>query len=434
MHITKKEILILCILILIAFVRFFFFLSTPPPYDSVVGKKVNVEGLVVYPSDKRIANQRVVLSPTGHDTNILLVLPNDVAIDYGDKIQAQGILETPDNFLTTSGKEFNYKRYLANQDIYYIIRNPSIEILSHNNGNILKSSLYKLRNSFSKNIGNVINPPESDLAGGLLLGTRGGFDSSMRDEFITTGTIHIVALSGYNVTIVVESVMKVFSLVFSQMISILFGVIFIFLFILMAGATSTSIRAGIMAVIMLLGQMTGRTYYAGRALFITALLMIVYDIRVLTDISFQLSFLATFGVLFITPKVIRYIMYIPSKFKLRETIGTTLAATIAVLPLLLYSTGILSLVSLPANVLILPLIPITMLASFITGMLGFISPILAMPFAYVSHLLLLYILSIINFFATLPFASVTIKSFPLFITLALYILIGYWVIKKENRM
>jgi competence protein ComEC len=119
------------------------------------------------------------------------------------------------------------------------------------------------------------------------------------------------------------------------------------------------------------------------------------------------------------------------KFGFREVVATTIAATIAVLPILLYTTGILSIVSLPANILILPLIPLTMFFSFLVGVFGFIAPILAIPFAYVAHLLLLYILSIIHFFAQLPFASVTIQSFPLLITIILYGFILWWVFIKK---
>jgi competence protein ComEC len=354
-----------------------------------------------------------------------------VDVKYGDQIKVRGVLENPENFITTSGKEFDYERYLANQDIYYIIKTDTAEIISRGNGSRLKSILYSVRDKFMKNIGRVIDPPESDLADGLLLGSRGGFDTDMRNEFISTGTIHIVALSGYNVTIVAEGVMKILGTFLAQTLSIIFGIFVIILFILMAGASSTAIRAGIMATIALLARMTGRKYDAGRALVIAGLLMVSYDPRVLTDISFQLSFLATFGVLFITPKVILWVKFLPMKFGFRELVATTISANLAVLPLLLYSTGIFSVVSLPANILILPFIPITMFFSFLAGMVGFISTTLAIPFAFVAHLLLMYILSIIHFFASLPFASFTIQSFPLILTILIYGFIVWWVVRKK---
>ena len=432
MKITKKEIFIIIILIVFAFVRFFFFLPKPPDYGEAVGKRVRLQGEVVNTPDIRLYNKRLTIRPVNQDSNILAVVPKDIQVSYGDTVRVVGNLETPENFITDSGKEFNYERYLANQDIYFIINNADIEIISQGGGSLVKLWLFKFRNSFMENIGHVVVSPESDLANGLILGARGGFDTDMRNEFISTGTIHIIALSGYNVTIVAEGIMKIFGLFFAQVISIILGIFVIILFVILAGASSTAIRAGIMAIIVLFARLTGLTYDAGRALVVAALLMIVYDPRVISDISFQLSFIATFGVLFVTPKIISWVRFLPARFNFRELVATTIAATITVLPILLYSTGILSLVSLPANILILPIIPLTMFFSFLVGMFGFISPVISLPFGAIADLLLSYIFSVIHLFASIPFASVTIKSFPLFITLILYGLILWWVFKIKT--
>jgi competence protein ComEC len=430
---SKKEIVIVSILLAIAGVRFFFFTSVAPSYGEVVGKEVTFEGMVSDDPDVRIKNQQLDIKLKDKDINILVIVDRNVKVSYGDEVSVHGVLLEPENFITQSGKEFNYKRYLANQDIYFMIKNADIEILSSDNGSKIKLLLYKLKNAFIKSINKVIPMPESDLANGLVLGIRGGFDQDTKQEFIETGTIHIIALSGYNVSIVASNVMKFFSLIFSQTISIIFGIIVIFLFIIMTGASTTAIRAGIMATIMLLGRMTGRNYIAGRALVIAGLLMVAYDPRVLTDMSFQLSFLATGGVLYLTPKVLNWFKFLPMRFGFREMIATTVAATIAVLPILLYLTGILSLVSLPANALILLFIPTVMFFIFVTGILGFISPILAIPFGYISYLILLYVLSVIHYLGSLSFASVSILSFPLPLVILIYAFLLWWVFKKKDH-
>jgi len=431
MHLTNREVSIIILILIIAVVRFFFFLPTPPNYRDAIGKQVSVTGYIINTPDIRLNNQRITVRPENQEANVLVVIPKESDVAYGDEVIARGELETPENFITSSGKEFNYERYLANQDIYYIVKNAEVEVVSKGNGSAIKSWLFEFRESFMKNIARMIAPPQSDLANGLILGARGGFDNEMREEFISTGTIHIIALSGYNVTIVAEGVMRVLGFVLASMVSIVIGIIVVLLFVIMAGASATAIRAGIMAIILLFARMTGRTYDAGRGLVIAGLIMIAYDLRVVTDISFQLSFIATAGVLFVTPKVIKWFKFLPMKFGFRELVATTVSATISVLPLLLHSTGVFSLVSLPANILILPFIPVTMLFSFLVGMIGYISPIVSLPFAYISDLLLSYILSIIHFFATLPYASVNIKSFPLIITLILYGLLAMWVFKKK---
>ena len=427
---SKKEIILIIILIAIALVRFFFFLPKAPSYGDIVGKTVTLEGMVSDDPDVRLNSQHLIIKLKDKEANILVIVGRSEAVAYGDEVVVNGVLEEPENFITNSGKEFNYKRYLANQDIYFTIKNANIEIISHDNGSKIKSLLYKFRGSFMKNINKIIPVPESDLANGLILGARGGFDSDTKQEFIETGTIHIIALSGYNVSIVAENVMKVSGIIFSQTISIIFGIIIILLFIIMTGASATAIRAGIMATIMLLGKMTGRNYLAGRALVIAGLLMVAYDPRVIVDMSFQLSFIATGGVLFVTPKVMPWFKFLPMRFKIRETLATTVAAMIAVLPILLYLTGVLSLVSIPANILILLFIPFTMFLIFVTGILGYISPFLAIPFGYISYLILLYILSVIHFLGTLPFASMTIHSFPLPFTILIYVFLFWWVFKN----
>lgn len=431
---SKKEFIIIFILISIACVRFFFFIPERPDYSKVIGKEVIVEGEIVDDPDIRLNNQHLNIKLKDKNVTILSIISRSEDIHYGDSVIVRGVLEEPENFITQSGKEFNYKRYLANKDIYFIIKNANIKIISRRNGNKIKSFLYKIRNSFIKNINNIIPTPESDLANGLILGVRGGFDNEVKNEFINTGTIHIVALSGYNVSIVAEGVMKTFSLVFSQTISVIFGIIIISLFIMMTGASATAIRAGIMATIMLLGRMTGRNYMAGRALVITGILMIAHNPRVIVDMSFQLSFIATGGVLFLTPKIMHWFKFLPMRFGIREMIATTMAATIAVLPILLYLTGILSLVSIPANILILLFIPTVMFFTFITGILGFISPILSIPFGFISYSILLYILSVIHFLGSLSFASVTIQSFPIIFTILSYLFLIFWVFKKQNKI
>lgn len=433
MHLSKKEISLIIALIIIAMVRFFFFIPGAPMYEEVVGKIVELEGFVSDDPDIRLKNKHLNITLKDKDVNILVIVGREVEVSYCDIVKIKGVLEEPENFITNSGKEFNYKRYLANQDIYFMIKNADLKVISSGNGNTIKSLLYKLRNAFIKNINKVIPMPESDLANGLILGVRGGFDEDTKQEFVDTGTIHIIALSGYNVSIVAENVMKTLGLIFSQVVSIIFGIIIIILFIIMSGASSTAIRAGIMATIMLLGRMTGRSYMAGRALIIAGLVMIAYDPRVLLDMSFQLSFIATGGVLFVTPKVLNWFRFLPMRFGFREMVATTVAATISVLPILLYLTGVLSLVSLPANILILLFIPTAMLFVFITGILGFIFFPLSILFGYISHLILLYILSVIHFFGTLSFASVPIHSFPLILTILIYAFLLWWVFKDKRH-
>lgn len=429
----KREIIIILILVAISLLRFIFQDNNESVFDKAVGKEVTFSGLIVDTPDIRINNEHLKIKPNGDKNYILVMTSRNQEFSYGDLVKVTGRLEKPENFVTDNGREFNYKRYLANQKIYHLIKRAEVKIISSGYGNPVKSFLFNLKRNFIKNINKVLASPESDLGSGLVLGVRGGFDEEVKQELINTGTIHIVALSGYNVSIIAEAVIKFFGLMLPTNIAIVLSIIIIILFVLMTGAGSTIIRAGIMAIIMLFGRLTGRTYLAGRALVITGLVMIVFSPTIITDMSFQLSFIATAGVLFITPKIIKFFRFIPSRFGLREIVSSTISASISVLPLLLYLTGVFSVVSIPTNTIIALVIPYAMLLVFLTGISGFIFPTISLLFGYLANFALSFILLVIHFFGSLSFSSFTIHSFPLWLTILIYIFLIWWVFIKNEK-
>ena len=311
-----------------------------------------------------------------------------------------------------------------------MIKNADIKIISNNNGSKIKSALFDIKDKFVEKINNNIQSPENLFMGGLILGEKSQFDKELKQNFITTGTIHIVALSGYNVTIVAEWIMKLFKFL-PMNFGIGIGIFAIILFVIMTGANSTAIRAGIMAVLALIARATGRNYDVARALILAGIIMILINPFVLAfDVSFQLSFIATIAVIFVAPRMEKYFMWVTKRFELRDIITVTCSAYIFVMPFILYKMGILSIVALPANALILPFIPFTMLLGFMTGFAGLIWYIFAVPVGFISYLFLHYELFVINLFAKLPLASIAIPNFPLIIMLAIY---AYFIYRLFGR-
>ena len=146
-----------------------------------------------------------------------------------------------------------------------------------------------------------------------------------------------------------------------------------------------------MAILMLFARATGRNYDVARALILAGVFMVLFNPFILVyDVSFQLSFIATVAVIFFTPKIEKYFLWVTPKLGLRDIISVTSAAYIFVMPFILYKMGNLSIVALPTNVLILPFIPITMLLGFLSGIFSFIWYFLAIPFGYISYFLLHY--------------------------------------------
>jgi competence protein ComEC len=352
---------------------------------------------------------------------------------YGDEISVSGKLEKPENFTTDQGKNFDYVNYLRKDGIYYVMNYAGVEVISNSHGNKIKSTLFFIREKFLEKMNLSIRSPENLLMGGLILGEKSAFSEELRQSFVNTGTIHIVALSGYNITIVAEWFMKLFSLLpfVSQNLAICMGILAILFFIIMTGASSTAIRAGVMATLVLVARATGRNYDVARALMLAGVVMIALNPLILVyDVSFQLSFIATVAVIFFTPKIEKYFLWVTPHFKLRDIVSVTSAAYIFVLPFILYKMGNLSIVALPANILILPFIPFTMLLGFLTSFLGSIWYVLAVPLGYLSYLFLHYELSVINFFSNFTFASFSIPHFPLFLTIIIYI---YFIQKLFGR-
>lgn len=180
-----------------------------------------------------------------------------------------------------------------------------------------------------------------------------------------------------------------------------------------------------MAVLVIIARATGRTYQITRALIFAAFFMVLHNPKILVfDSSFQLSFMATVGLIHLAPALERYFGWVSTRFQLREFATATIATQLFVLPMLLYKMGELSIVAFPVNLLVLPAVPITMLTGFLTGVVGFLNTPLSLPFAYASEALLSYELFVVDIFSKIPFASIQIESFPLWGAFLMYVLYG----------
>jgi len=404
----------------------------PSLFENFIDQEVVLLGKVVDEPSIGENNQKIILEVEDgkYRVKMLIIMNFGVDINYGDEIKVSGVLKKPKNFITDQGKEFDYINYLRKDGIFYVLRYGNIEILSTGNGNFVKSILFSVKEKFLEKMNLAVMEPESLLLGGLILGEKSAFSDDLRKSFVDTGTIHIVALSGYNVTIIAEWIMKLFAFL-PQAFATSAGIFSIFLFVLMTGGSSTAVRAGIMAVLALFARATGRNYDVARALLLAGVMMILINPFVLYyDVSFQLSFLATIAVIFFAPRIEKYFQWITKSFGLRDIFTVTTAVYIFVLPFILYKMGNLSLVALPANILILPFIPVTMVFGFLTGFAGVFNYFLSVSFGFVSYLFLHYELAMVDFFANIPFASLSIPEFPLILTILIYVYFTHFLFGK----
>lgn len=431
--------------------------NEPDQFADLVGKKVTLIGVIADEPNITEKSAQLIVEVTqikmdprlreddrmGINERVLVSAGLFPQFTYGDLIKAEGKLEKPQNIISTTSPDFDYVNYLAKDDIFYELSFANAQLISGNHGSWLKTKLLKFKSFFMDRINSLIREPESSLLGGLLLGTKNSLGRDWQLNFRKAGVSHIVALSGYNITIVAEGIMVALSFL-PRMLAMSFGALGIILFAIMTGASATVLRASAMALLVLLAKATGRTYDVVRALFLAGLFMLIQNPKVLVfDISFQLSFLSTIALIFVSPIIENRLVFITRKIswlkfekgQWRELILATISTQIFVLPFIFYKMGMISLVSLPTNLLVLPLIPTIMLFGFITGLFALIFSPLAIPFALVSSLLLSYVLKVISLFAGLPFSALSLKNFPLYVVVLIYLIYGViiWRFQKVSR-
>lgn len=342
---------------------------------------------------------------------------------YSERVFFTGKLLRPANFQSGTGRTFDYKGYLAKDDVFYemksaVVRKNDSDAAPEDTSLFerINSWLYSLKGKFVSSLDKTLGEPQSALASGLVVGEKAALGKGLLADFRTVGLIHIVVLSGYNITIVADAMRRILAFL-PRVWGISIGGIGIFLFGIMVGGGATVVRSCVMAAIALSADLIRRDYNVVRALMFAALVMLIQDPMILLhDPSFQLSFLATLGLVLLASPVEKRLKFITEKFGIRGIVASTIATQIFVSPYILYMMGQISIIGMVVNILVLPFIPATMLSVFITGFVGIFSVQVAQIFGWISHLLLAYELAMVQNFARLPFAAVSVPVFS-----------GWWV-------
>lgn len=397
-----------------------------------VGSEVTLEGVIDQEPDVRANTTHLYVDIGGR--HLLIFADRFGEYAYGDRVRITGELAKPEAFETDLGRTFNYPGYLLARDVAYTMFYADIETRAAGEANPLVARLLAAKHAFMDVIELVIPEPQVGLGEGLLLGAKRALGQELEEAFRTTGIIHIVVLSGYNIMLVVAFVMYGLTYVFGIRLRAVFGVAAIVAFAVLVGLSATVVRASIMAGLFLIAKATGQTYVVLRGLLFAGCVMLLLNPYLLVyDTGFQLSFVATLGLIFVAPWFETKLGFMPGTIGAREFLTATLATQVFVLPLLLYQIGEFSVVAVATNLLVLPMVPVAMLLTFLTGLVGFLSPILALPIAYAAHVSLTYILVVAQWFAALPFASFVVPAFPFRLVIVAYAVLGYAVWKYLNR-
>lgn len=236
----------------------------------------------------------------------------------------------------------------------------------------------------------VLPEPHASLSAGILLGVKASMPRDFYEALVATGTLHIIAASGYNVNIVAAVVMSVLAAAGPLLVTA-GGISAIVIYVILAGAGPAVVRAGLMGGLVLLAHYLGRPAEARRLLWVTAGVMLLAQPLMLVEVGFWLSVAATGGLLYWEPRL-REIgeAHIGQARFLQEYFYPTMAATLATLPVTLFVFGRASGLGLVVNLLVLPVTPLIMLLSALT--------LILVPASYLLYVPLWWMIEVISFF------------------------------------
>jgi competence protein ComEC len=397
---------------------------------TMVGKEIATT-MRVEKMQQRTWQTHVIARDT--QSNIRYLIRDDLypEVRYGDEIAVTCTPEVAESF-----EDFDYAMYLATQRIIYICDAHTYSIVGHKD--TLFTRLIARRHVMEQVVNTIIPAPQAGLANGLLFGGSDRLSERVQDAFARTGMTHIVAVSGYNVSVIIVAMTSVGIFVgLRRRSAIVLAIISIILFVALIEFPASGVRAAIMGIMVLVAATYGRITHAYSAIIFAAAVMLWHNPLLLRyDVGFQLSFLATLGIVAVYPILDRLLIRGKRSFGLVELIILTVSAQVFVAPVIIYHFHTFSVISIVANVLVLPIIPLTML---LVGVLV-ISHSIVFPIALVSgwgaYFLLSYELLIIDLLAELPWSNISLSDPSVWYIVLYYITVWLMVymIHKKYRL
>lgn len=328
--------------------------------------------------DDRLDKTLLVVRPDDTDAHIQLTVFEDTSPLPGDRIAVRGKVQRPEDFVTDTGRTFDYDGYLESRGVTAVIYRAQVTPLSEREHGLitLTRASTVIRAWIAGVLGRYIAFPTDGIVAGMLVGFQGGIPKSISDIFRTTGTLHTLVLSGYNITVLAGFLGFLLRRAPFKL-KTLFIFIGITLLVLVSGAGVAAVRAGIMGSIALFAGATLSTYNVFRALLLAFLFFFFTNpITIFVDPGFHLSFLATFFIISLLPLLKEKTEWIPEwKWGTKETLLLAVGLPLFMLPYLMYFSGLFPVISPIANIIMVPVIPLLMLGGLATLVLFWIPPL-----------------------------------------------------------
>lgn len=352
---------------------------------------------------------------------------------YGDRVRFLGPISQPVAF-----DDFNYPRYLQARGVRFVARSVTgVEKIGEASGwHRFRRQLYRIKVSVDTSIRRSVQAPESEILIGLIAGDRVGLPEALTETFTIAGIVHILSVSGYNVAVILKTFAGVILGWLHRRLVFVLTVLLALSYFLITGGSAPILRATIFGLLAASGELLGRRRHMLLLLLWTAVMMALLNpLIVRYDLSFGLSLLATLGLVLFSPLIEGWFttrspgghrdegwLQLPKAF--REALTTTLAAQTLVIPILAFHFQTVSLLSLPANLLILWAVPYAMFFGLLTGLVGYLVPQLGALLGGVAWLLVRYIRGVAEFLVTLIPWQLSISLNELLLV-ASYLIIGF---------
>ncbi|PIS08679.1 hypothetical protein COT75_05480 [Candidatus Beckwithbacteria bacterium CG10_big_fil_rev_8_21_14_0_10_34_10] len=304
-------------------------------------------------------------------------------VHFGDKLEAQGILKTP------KGTTFLPSFYLSY---------PKVSIRGETKKSI-SFFLVNFKNSLEKIIFSHLPQNQASLMAGILLGTKSGMEKNLFEALKKTGTLHIVVASGMNIALLAGPLLEFLSRVIKRRLAIFLALILVFCYALMLSFEPPILRAAIMASFFYLAQALGRESTGLWTLGLSLGLMLLVSPLLLFDLSFQLSGLATLGLMTLSSKLTKIFNKVKLLKPIAPDLGETLGAMVLTTPVIVFNFSFFNPLSIIPNLLILFLIPYLMILGIFICFSGLGSSFLASVFSFLAYIPLTYILGMIKLFS-----------------------------------
>ncbi|MGC9468163.1 MAG: ComEC/Rec2 family competence protein [Anaerolineae bacterium] len=415
---------------------------------------VEVVGVVVAEPDRRSTDIRLRLrveqlkDPDGETSDVggrLLVYgPAHASVHYGDRIRVSGELRTPPVF-----PEFSYRDYLARQGIHALLRVDDISTIASHQANPLLDALFRFKVRAHEVLVSLLPEPQASLLAGILLGIEQGIPEHLDEAFVATGTSHVVAVSGFNLTLAAALVTRFGRRWFRGWTQLIASWLIIWVYVLLVGASAAVMRAGVMSSVLVLGQCADRKVHGPTSVAAAVLFLTLGNPYALWDTGFQLSVAAMLALMLYVPPITEWAVGALERFvdpdRARRWVSgpgqiliVTLAVQIATLGITVGTFRRISLIAPLTNQLILPIQPFVMTSGALTLAVGLLARPLGSLLGWITWVFLAYTTTVVEWTATFPLAEIKLGSMAASVGWAYYLVLillsGWLMLSDETRV